>query len=700
MSQKLNQLIQNALGLQKSGQLQEAEVLYRKILVKEPKNPGVLHLLGLIKYQSRNYPEAIDLIRKAIQVNQQESQFHANLGKVLRDAGQTMAAEESLRTAILLNPKQADAHAILGALLMDAGDPEQAVKHYEISLSIAPKAYNTRLQLAFVLYHLSRFGEAINHIQIALQSNTDDHRPHALLGDIYAAHSQHAKAIAHYEDAIKLGRRVAPTFVGLGKAYEGLGQYGKAEEAYQQAMNILGDKPSDLGLSMGNLKIAQHLFDEGIAAYESVIEKFPERGHLAYGNLLLALHYKDQPEPDLIYKRSIKWAEQFARSLAKHTPPHDNTRDRNRQLRIGYVSADFRLHSVGYFMQGILPAHTNNVDVYLYSNTQGIDPLTRWFSELPHHWRPIFHKSDAEVANLIRQDKIDILIDLGGHTGDNRLLVFAQKPAPIQVTWLGYCNTTGLSTMDYLLSDGIAIPEKTIQKFSETIYRLPGSYLCYQAPDYAGEVSPPPFLNNKYITFGSFNNLSKVNETIIGWWCEILQKVPNARLVLKTRQLKEEDVQNKIIAQFNRGGISTDRIEILGDFVSNKEHFSLYGKIDIALDTYPYNGVTTTCDALWMGVPVITLAGDQFISRNSASILSSLELTEMIASNPEEYVDIAVRLAGQPEKLEHLRTSTRARFGKSALGNPGIFVENLESAFRAMWSKWCDGQNSAAENHG
>jgi predicted O-linked N-acetylglucosamine transferase (SPINDLY family) len=376
--------------------------------------------------------------------------------------------------------------------------------------------------------------------------------------------------------------------------------------------------------------------------------------------------------------------------LAKFIQPHSNDRSRERRLRIGYVSSDFRQHSVGYFIEPVLAHHNHDrFEIFCYSNDIKEDEVTGRLQSYADHWRRLIGLSDEQAANQIRADRIDILIDLSGHTRGNRLLVFARKPVPVQVTWLGYPTTTGLSTMDYRLTDGFADPVGMTEHFhSEQLVRLPECFSCYQPPE-APEVSGLPAREKDYVTFGSFNNLAKINREVMAVWARILQAVPGSHLTLKNTGLGAGTVQQRVRETFMGLGVAPERLALLGNDPSSRAHLERYWNIDIGLDPFPYNGATTTCDALWMGVPLVALAGKTHAGRVGVSQLSNLELTELIGNTTEEYVAIATRLARDLERLSQLRAGLRARLAASPLTEAPRFTKNLEQAYLAMWKDWC-----------
>jgi predicted O-linked N-acetylglucosamine transferase (SPINDLY family) len=359
-------------------------------------------------------------------------------------------------------------------------------------------------------------------------------------------------------------------------------------------------------------------------------------------------------------------------------------------LHIGYVSPDFRAHSVAFFFEPLLEKHSkSSFRIFCYSDVMRPDFVTRRLQPLASVWRDVRHLSDKQLAAQIQADGIDILVDLAGHTAGNRMSVFTRRPAPVQVSWLGYPNTTGLSAMDYRLTDSWADPPgETESLHTETLVRLPGGFLCYD-PHNDSVTESVSRDENGPITFGSFNNLAKVTPEVISVWSALLTQVPDARLLLKTKPLRDEAVREHVYSLFREQGIARDRVELTGWVPGRGDHLGLYSRVDIGLDTFPYNGTTTTCEALWMGVPVITLAGHVHAGRVGVGLLSQVGLTELIARDRADYVALAGQLAGDRDRLAALHGGLRTRVSASALCDARAFAGHVEAAYRNMWRAAC-----------
>ena len=480
----------------------------------------------------------------------------------------------------------------------------------------------------------------------------------------------------------------------MGNTLTDQGQLDEAIGSCQQAVRI---KPnySEAYNNLGNALLAQGKLDEAVSSYQQVLRIEPDYAE-AHSNFLFCLNYNPDADLAAIFAEHRRWGEVHTR-ISEVSSTYRNTPDSNRPLRIGYVSPDFRTHSVAFFIKPILANHdSEQVETICYAEIPAPDATTERLKALSSGWRSTCGMTDAQIADLVQADGIDILVDLAGHTANNRLLAFARKPAPVQVTYLGYANTTGLKTIDYRLTDAWTdAVEQPVLSTEESI-RLPHGLLCYAPPEAAPPVSPLPTQECGYITFGSFNNLPKVNPQVVELWSKILLALPQARLILKTKSLNDAATRERYFALFAQNGVSPERLDLMGRTPSLSEHLALYNRVDIGLDPFPYNGGTTTCEALWMGVPVVTLAGATYAGRLGVSLLSSVGLREWIAETPAAYIELAFQFAGHPGRLCSLRANLRSRMAGSPLCDGKTFTRGLEDAYRAMWRRWCR-RISAAE---
>jgi protein O-GlcNAc transferase len=496
------------------------------------------------------------------------------------------------------------------------------------------------------------------------------------------------EAAAAYRQAIRFKPNYAEVHSNLGNALQEQGKSDEAVAACRQAISIKPDL-AKAHSNLGNALNDQGKLDEAATAYRQAIGIKPDYA-AAHSNLLLSLNYDDKSTADRLFAAHREWDERHARQVSRPTT-YANDREMGRRLKIGYVSPDFQAHSVAYFVEPLLRGHDRQaVEVFCYAEVKRPDAVTAQLRGLADHWLVTVRLSDDELAERIRADGIDILVDLSGHTGNNRLRVFARKPAPVQVTWLGYPNTTGLEAIDYRLVDAVTDPVGEADAWaSETLVRLEGGFLCYAALK-APEPTVPPCLKTGTVTFGSFNNPPKLSAATFDAWARLLGRLPQARLLLKGKPFADAGTRALFLARLGERGVAAERVELVASMPSIAAHLALYHRVDIALDPFPYNGTTTTCEALWMGVPVVTLRGDRHAGRVGASLLSQIGLTDLIANSVEEYVEIALALAGNPGRLDDLRGALRPRIAASPLCDRRAFARKMEGAFRTMWEAWCE----------
>ena len=415
--------------------------------------------------------------------------------------------------------------------------------------------------------------------------------------------------------------------------------------------------------------------------------------HNARSNTLFLLNYSSSNNPAYCFTEASQYGQVVSNKVTKQFAEWAYKKPFER-LRIGFVSCDFKNHPVGYFIENLLSHLDHNaIEIFAYPTHPYTDDLTARIKPYFSAWKPLHGKTDEAAAHLIHNDCIQILIDISGHTAGNRLPMFAWKPAPVQVSWLGYCATTGLEAIDYYIADPWALPETEEKYFTEKIWRLPETYLCFTPPNLSVEISPLPALKNGYITFGSFNNLTKINEDVIALWSRVLLAVPDSRLFLKTKQLLEPSVSLNIIKSFAAYGIDSKRLILEGNISSRFDHLATYQRVDICLDPFPYSGITTSIESLWMGVPVLTLAGERFLARQGVSILKNAGIAEWIATDRDDYVARALTHTANLQHLTILRNRLRQQVLASPLFDATQFARNFEVALRGMWQAVCNIQH-------
>ncbi len=722
-SQIVPNSLQTAMQLHSSGNLRQAEIIYRQIINNNPRNPDAHHLLGLIAYQAKKYDPALACFSRAIKLNPSVSVYYLNRGNAYRAQGEFNTALESYQKALTLQPDYPDAHYNCGIISQQLGNLDYAVKHYEKAIALNPDHAHAYNNLGNALREQGNIDAALHNYQKAVRIKPDYAHAYNNIGNILKSRDKQKEAFYHYKKALRLSPGYADAHYNIGiilqercqtsaavkhfreairlkpdydKAHLNLGialqQSGRIREAVKHYKSAIGFKP-DLDEAYNNLGVAfKELgkLEEAYECFNKALEIKPDFSE-AHSNLLLNLHYHSSLDRDCIFSEHKRWAKKHAAAFESSQKQHDNSPDPDRRLRIGYVSPDFHLHSVSFFVEPVLANHDHSsFEIFCYANVKKQDYVTERLRGLADHWCDILGTSHEEVEALVRKHRIDILIDLAGHTANNRMMLFARKPAPVQVSWLGYPDTTGLSTMDYRFTDSHADPEGQSDNFStEKLVRIPSCFLCYNPPENSPDVEILPALKNGYITFGSFNNLNKVTPLVVDLWARILKSVPGSRLILKSGQLSDRYNRDRFIKMFSENGISSDRIELMSEIPSLTDHLALYNRIDIALDPFPYNGTTTTCETLWMGVPVIVLEGDRHSSRVGSSLLSAIGRPDWITPTHDAYVSRAVSLSADVEQLKDCRAGLREAVLKSPLTDAKKFTAYIEKSYRQIWKKWC-----------
>lgn len=684
-----------ALALWQEGSLAEARSLLVKILAAQPAHAEANNLLGVFLLDEGDTASAREHFNRALTARPDFAAPQNNLGNIYLADGELDAAARCYRAALVHTPDYVEALTNLGSVCNLQGDNQTAETYCRKAVELAPGFAGAQCNLGNVLLSLGRVGEAIACYREALRLSPG--LPEALVNLALSLQdvSYLPGAIDYYE---KLAERRPNDFlpqVRIAQALQVLGSWDEAAQRLDRALELKPDATETLAILSAN-----HAFigdvRTGMSYLQQVLDAEP--GNLsAQSRLTFDSMYLANCTGRQLYRGYRDWAELYATRPLLPLPPLSSATP-ERRLRIGYVSKDFAKHSVSYFLEPILRHHDRTkFEIFCYSNLIHEDNYTERYKQLADHWRDISTLSEQAAVDRVREDNIDILIDLSGHTSGQRLGVFACKPAPVQVNYLGHPATTGLTTMDYRFGDAVTDPAEMVAvHYTETIRQLPGCFLTYQPEENAPPVQPAPSIANGCITFGSFNNIAKVNDSVIAVWAKVLLAVPFSRLMLKSFALSSVRGRKRIVDGFAAQGIPAERLDLVGWSAETQHHLELYNKVDIALDTFPYNGTTTSCEALWMGVPVISLEGEHHAARVGASLLSVLGLRELLASDVAEFVQIASRLAADPERLTALRAGLRERMAASPLLDHAGFTRNLESAYREMWQAYCANRQNEA----
>ena len=594
----------------------------------------------------------------------------------------------ALQKAAELLPEDAEVHSSLGVALKGLGRLDDAVASYRRALEIKPDYVGALYNLGSALADLGRLDDAVASYRRALEIKPDFAEAHSNLGNTLMDLGRLDDAVASYRRALEITPEFAEVHSNLGNALKDLGRLDDAVASYRRALEVkpnyavahnnLGSALKDLGQSGG-----------AVASYRRALEIQPDFAE-AHSNLLFCLSHSATVNAETLFAEHCRFGERFEAPLRANWPQHTNSRKPDRCLQVGFVSGDLRNHAVAHFIEPVLAhlAGHPHLSLHAYYNHAVEDRVTQRLRGYLKHWHPIVGLSDVALAQKIREDGIDILIDLSGHTAKNRLLTFARKPAPIQITWIGYPNTTGLRAMDYVLKDRFNAPYGAYERYYvEKLARLPSSGTFLPV-----EGSPPvndlPALSTESVTFGSFNRSSKLNDGVIALWSQVLRAVPGSRLLLGS--VGEGSLRANLMERFARCGVAADRL-MFQPRMERSAYLALHHQVDFILDTFPYTGGTTTNHALWMGVPVLTMTGPSSMQCQCAGALRRVGLTDWVAGDAEDFVKRAVGWTGRLDELARLRAGMRDRLLSSPLRQPETVAKGLEAALRVMWRRWCEG---------
>ncbi len=716
--------LKSAMTAYRAGRLEDAETDYRRVLAAQPDNANANHLLGTILSESERAKEALVFLRRAVEGAPKSAQFLNSLAEACRRAARPKEEVAALEAALEITPDEAGLLHRLCAALIKLGHYRKVIQAANRARALdggSALAYNN---LGVALQALDRQEDAEKAYRGALERSPDYPQALSNLGVVLQSTGRKEEAEASYRRAIEIKPNYTQALGNLAALIQEMGRKEEAEEMYRKVIEI-SPNYAEAHNNLGNLLQDQGRLEESLVSYRRTIELAPKH-RLAYNNMALALQdqgklgealasltHQVELAPDFSEAQSARlrcfnfdpvwspadiceahrlWAAARADDLRPAEEDHANSREPERPLRIGYISPDFRVHSVAYFFEALLAAHDREkFHTVCYANAPQKDEMTERLKELAGEWRESFGKSDKQVAAMVKADKIDIFVDLAGHTGLNRMLTFARRPAPVQVSYLGYCCTTGLEAMDYRLSDWNTDPPGQEAFHAEALYRMDRSFLCYTAPESAPQPGPPPSGESGAITFGSFNTLAKVTPEVIALWCRVLNAVPESRFYLKAKSLSDDTTRARYRALFESHGIKAERLDMAGRIKEKGDHLGAYGRVDIALDTLPYNGVTTSCEAMWMGVPVVTLAGRSHAGRLCSTLLHALGLEHLIAGDEAGFVAAAKGLAEDRAALAELRAGLRGRMAASDLRDGPSLARAVETAYRDMWRAWCAG---------
>jgi len=672
-------------ALFESNKLEEAKRAVTKGLALNSDSASFHCYLGNLLIIDRAFGEAIASFNKALSLVPNYPDALSGLGLALTGQGKLEEAIEKFEHALSINPKSAQIHYNLGLTLRAQGKLAAAIECYQRAYSIKPSMVGVSIELGRLHADQGRLDLAIESYQCALVHDPESELANHNLGLAFKAQGKVDDAIIYYKRALTINPDFVDAHINLGSALQAQGRLDEAMQCYKHAFSLKPDSPeayNNLGTALmwqGKMEEASECFRNALAVKHECIE--------AHSNLLFTLNFRTECPPD----EYLVEARRYGHTLTSLAKPYSHSKhiqhSVQRPLRVGLVSGDFRNHPVGYFLESILE-HLNPdlLELVSYPTQPHEDELTGRIKGLFAEWKPLYGLTNEVAARQIHDDCIDVLIDLSGHTAHNRLPLFAWKPAPIQVTWLGYFATTGVAEIDFLIADRISLPAQHQERFTESAWYLPDTRLCFSVPQVknALAITPLPAIQNGYVTFGSFQNLPKLNDEVLATWGRIFQGLPNARLRLQNTQIGVPSVRANLQKRLAAVGIRPEQLTMHGN-APREAYLAAHAGVDIILDTFPYPGGTTTCEALWMGVPTLTLAGDTMIARQGASLLACAGLNNWIAEGNEEYVALALQYAKDTARLAKLRFGLRDQVLASPLFDAPRFSRNLEKALFEMF---------------
>ena len=677
MTEQTEARFAEAVSRHQAGDSAEAERLYRLVLEELPLHTGALCNLGVIVAKT-DPQEAASLYCTAIAENPNLLDAHFNLGNLYRRMNRPMDAVGCYQAALRIDPNNSRAYLNLGLAAGDVGDANTAIECFRRAVNLAPNFPDAQNLLGDALFRAGHTDEAVTVYREFTVRCPDDPRAHHNLGLALASRGDRDAALPELELALTLRPNYADAHNTLGILFEAMKRADEAQEHYRQAVELRPDF-ADAWSNLGTSYTEQGRVAEAIDSLRKALQLRPDPR--TEDNLLLALSYTSELSPEQLRDEHVAWGAKYAEPAE---PRHRTKEDPNRRLKIGYVSGDFRQHTVSGFIETLLEHHDRNrFHVTCYSNAVQGDEVTDRMRRRADAWQPIAALTDAKAADLIRADEIDVLVDLSGHTAGNRLLTFARRPTALQATLFGYPVTTGVKAIDVRITDPFADPPGETESLCvESLLRLPEVAWVYRPPGDAPAINALPAHSRRSFTFGCLNNPAKLSAACVEAWARVLKAVPRSRLVLLAGGSAEAA---RIIGErFMQHAIAPDRLELVYRLPPG-EYFEAYQPIDLALDPFPFNGGVTTCDALWMGVPVLTVAGRDYRSRQGVSLLNNVGLPEFVADSPDKLVDLAAIWSDQRDGLADLRASLREMMQASPIAQAERYVRNLEAALRDAW---------------
>jgi predicted O-linked N-acetylglucosamine transferase (SPINDLY family) len=715
-------MFDRARAFHRAGSLADAQVLYKQILQIFPDHVITLQLLGVSESQSGRHEEADRLLKRALVLDPRSAVLHSDRGAVLRELKRLDEALASCDQALELDPNFAQAFANRGNVLCDLGRYEEAVASHDQAIALKPdypEAFSNRSNAlralsrpnealasceraialrpsyaeaihnrATALYDLRRYEEAVASHDAALSIKPDCGDIWSSRGDALYLLERYDEALANFDKAVAINPDLATAWLGRANILIRTNRSVEAIAACNKALDISSNNARAL-TQLGQCYASQSDTEQAVACFDRALAINPE-DETAISSKIFTLDFDGTVGFAEQQAARARWWQQIgSRIAARSQLHHDNDRDPDRRIVLGYVSGDFKHHSAAFGASPVLNNHDKTqFEVVCYSCTPIEDHVTRYFQGMATSWRNASQWSNQRLIDQIRADKVDILIDLSGHSAQNRLHVFACKPTPIQVTAWGHSTGTGIPTIDYLFSDPVTIPAPVRHLFAEKIYDLPCLIIIDPPPSELVSAEPPP-LSKGHMTYGVFNRIDKISDAAVSLWARILQADLKARLLIKHRAVDDPSVRVMLRERFGRHGVSSDRIDLMGS-TPRAEHVAAFQQVDICLDTFPQTGGVSTWESLHAGVPVVAKMGNGVASRLSGAILSAIGMTEWIAADDDAYVDMALKYASMPDRLRTIRHELPARIAASSGCDPVGYAKAVETAYRTMWKDYCE----------
>jgi len=674
-------LIWKLLGVSLQMQGKDALPAFQKTAQLMPADADAQYILGNVLKDLGQLDEAVASYRRALKIKPDFAEAYNNMGLALRKLGQVEDAMESYHSALKIKPDLVEAHNNIGNVLRDTGRHEEAIASYRRALQIKPNYAEAHNNSGLALHELRQFDSAAASYRRAIELKPDYAEAHYNLGVTLHELLQFDSAVTSYRRALELNPDYVDAHNNLGLALGSLGHFGDAQACFRKALEIKPDFV-EAHNNLGSILNQIGQLDDAVASFRNALAYDPDYA-MAQANVLSTLNYSKYSS-EYCLAEARKYGQMVAKKVASRfsTWQCEGLPER---LRVGMVSGRFCSGPTGYFLENLL-THLDplRLELIAYPTTIRADALTARIKPRFVSWKPLVNMKDEAAAQLIHADGVHILLDLAGHSGHNRLPMFAWKPAPVQVNWLDYFATTGVDEIDFLLADPVSVPETHRNHFTETIWYLPDTRLCFTPPETVLPVAPLPAQKMNHLTFGCFQTLPKIGDSVLAAWEMIFAALPGARLRMQCKQLGDQGQVELMMARLKQHGISPARVELHGS-VPRETYLAAHAEVDMILDTFPYPGGTTTCEALWMGVPTLTLAGDTLLSRQGASLLTAAGLSDWIANDKGDYIAKAIEFASDVPGLAALRAGLREKVKMSPLFDAARFARNFEDVLWGMW---------------